>query len=536
MNSIITLTGKYSRLMLLIFCAAMVASATVAIRGRADSAMKGKTTLSKCDSVEIPLATKILPPRANSLFNAQDQSRFTPSAPTFTVNDVSDGHDGNPGDGICDTGVGFTTGACTLRAAIEEYEAEAGGAGSTINFNLVGLPVIISASSAYPALTKNVTITGLGANLLNVRGNATFTMFTINSGVTASISGLSIEGGHSTSSTTGGGITNAGTLTLTACNLQGSVAINGGAINGLSGSTTTINNSSIVGNQATANGTGIFGSTGSTVNLNNSTVALNTGGFAGVVNNGGTMTITSSTIATNTAPGVFASGSTSLYNTIVTTSISGADVSGGFTSNGHNLITNAGSATGFTNGVNGDIVGSSANLSPLADFGGPTLTSALVRGNFGNSVAIDAGNNTGAPATDQRGVARPFNGTVNIGAFEAKIDMTPTNLPSGTINSAYSTTLTGTNGTGPYTFSIYTGTLPNGITLASDGTLSGTPTQSGTFTVGFEARDASGIGGARLYGLLINDAGLKIINLPGEWRIKSNRIRPVFSRHSLTGC
>ncbi|HYJ08041.1 MAG TPA: CSLREA domain-containing protein, partial [Polyangiaceae bacterium] len=40
----------------------------------------------------------------------------TASAVTFTVNTEVDGPDDNPGDGLCAT----SSGACTLRAAIEE--------------------------------------------------------------------------------------------------------------------------------------------------------------------------------------------------------------------------------------------------------------------------------------------------------------------------------------------------------------------------------------------------------------------------------
>jgi len=50
----------------------------------------------------------------------------------FTVNGVNEGHDANPGDGICAIG----TGSCTLRAALEEANADA--AANTINFNLPG--------------------------------------------------------------------------------------------------------------------------------------------------------------------------------------------------------------------------------------------------------------------------------------------------------------------------------------------------------------------------------------------------------------
>ncbi|MCB0108002.1 MAG: hypothetical protein KDE53_18900 [Caldilineaceae bacterium] len=54
------------------------------------------------------------------------------------------------------------------------------------------------------------------------------------------------------------------------------------------------------------------------------------------------------------------------------------------------------------------------NLGPLTNNGGPTATIALNAG----SVAIDAGDNTRCPATDQRGVMRPVGSHCDIGAFE----------------------------------------------------------------------------------------------------------------------
>lgn len=54
-------------------------------------------------------------------------------------------------------------------------------------------------------------------------------------------------------------------------------------------------------------------------------------------------------------------------------------------------------------------------LGPLANNGGPTLTMSPLPG----SPSIDAGNDSSAPATDQRGVPRPQGAHVDIGAMEA---------------------------------------------------------------------------------------------------------------------
>ena len=64
---------------------------------------------------------------------------------TFVVTAVNDGDDANPGDGNCAT----ATKVCTLRAAIEEANADAGA--DTIHFNLPGIGIhVMSISSELP--------------------------------------------------------------------------------------------------------------------------------------------------------------------------------------------------------------------------------------------------------------------------------------------------------------------------------------------------------------------------------------------------
>src|SRR5262249_16880998 len=118
----------------------------------------------------------------------------------------------------------------------------------------------------------------------------------------------------------------------------------------------------------------------------------------------------------------------SIRNTIVARNVadvSDPDVSGGFVSGGHNLIGDGTGSNDFTNGVNGDIVGTAASpidprLGPLQNNGGRTQTMALLPG----SPAIDHGDNVNVPAADQRGFPRVRDGNgdgvaiVAIGAFE----------------------------------------------------------------------------------------------------------------------
>jgi len=89
------------------------------------------------------------------------------------------------------------------------------------------------------------------------------------------------------------------------------------------------------------------------------------------------------------------------------------DISGYMGSFGHNLVQNA---NGWLNAGSepSDLVGIDPKLGPLQDNGGATMTHALLTG----SPAIDAGDSTGAPSEDQRGVPRPQGRGVDIGAFE----------------------------------------------------------------------------------------------------------------------
>ena len=79
------------------------------------------------------------------------------------------------------------------------------------------------------------------------------------------------------------------------------------------------------------------------------------------------------------------------------------------------------------------------------------------------------------------------------------VTLAPTTLPSGTVGSPYSVTISAGGGTVPYTFTITAGVLPDGLTLATDGVLSGAPTVPTTTTFTVQAKDASNFTGTREY-------------------------------------
>jgi hypothetical protein len=101
---------------------------------------------------------------------------------------------------------------------------------------------------------------------------------------------------------------------------------------------------------------------------------------------------------------------------------------------------------------------------------------------------------------------------ITISATVSPVAIVATSLPAGRVNVAYSAAEQATGGSGSYTWSIASGALPAGLTLsASSGTISGTPTASGTFSVTIaaaDAKDASNVATAT-YSLVIS-TGVKI--------------------------
>src|SRR5581483_5650244 len=82
----------------------------------------------------------------------------------------------------------------------------------------------------------------------------------------------------------------------------------------------------------------------------------------------------------------------------------------------------------------------------------------------------------------------------------------PTSLPQATVSAPYNVSFTATGGTPPYTFGISAGTLPPGLSLGAGGTLSGTPTTSGSFPFDIKAADAAACVQTASYTLIVNPA------------------------------
>jgi hypothetical protein len=72
------------------------------------------------------------------------------------------------------------------------------------------------------------------------------------------------------------------------------------------------------------------------------------------------------------------------------------------------------------------------------------------------------------------------------------LGVTTGGLPTAKVGQSYNESLSASGGVRPYTWRLASGSLPVGIALAADGTLSGTPTQAGSASLTFEVTDAGG--------------------------------------------
>jgi hypothetical protein len=93
-------------------------------------------------------------------------------------------------------------------------------------------------------------------------------------------------------------------------------------------------------------------------------------------------------------------------------------------------------------------------------------------------------------------------------------------LPSWTQNHpGYSTTISATGGTTPYSWSVLSGSLPNGLTLATvgdNGVISGTPSASGTFNFTIQVTDGVLQTASQAFSIVVNPAvSISTSSLPG---------------------
>lgn len=224
---------------------------------------------------------------------------------TFTVNSTADEVDAAAGDGSCAT----ASGTCTLRAAIQEANAQQGAheivlPAGTYTSTIPGQGEEAAATGDLD-ITGNLTITGAGTSATIVDGNALDRVIEVHSGAVVTISDTTIQNGENGESPfAGAGISNAGTLSLlrsVVANNHGTGVYSGGGGGIFNAGTLSLESSAVRDNTAAYRGGGICNLSG-TVSLKNSTVSNNTetyGGGGGIANLCGSVTVIGSVIRGN---------------------------------------------------------------------------------------------------------------------------------------------------------------------------------------------------------------------------------------------
>jgi hypothetical protein len=331
-------------------------------------------------------------------------------APTLlTVTSTSDVHVG---------------GLLNLREALDEANRDASrGQSDTITFaaSLGTATITLSAGplDLYGAsATATQTIDGGGR--ITVSGNNASRVFQIDAGVRAELDGLTITHGRVTTSS-GGGIYNAGTLTVSNSTLSGNSAYyyGGGIYNNYYGATLTVSNSTLSGNSATGrhgSGGGIYN--GGTLTVSNSTLSGNSAtgygdGGGGIYNlSSSTLTVSNSTLSGNSAyngGGIYNYGGATL-------TVSNSTVSGNLATYGGGIANSSGTLTVTGSTLSGN---SAYGGGGIDNSGTLTVTGSTLSGNsagYGGGIYNSGGTLTVSNSTLPGNIASYYGGGIFTGS------------------------------------------------------------------------------------------------------------------------
>jgi hypothetical protein len=167
-------------------------------------------------------------------------------------------------------------------------------------------------------------------------------------------------------------------------------------------------------------------------------------------------------------------------------------------------------AASFPEGERGVAYNTSLDITPP----GSPYTVSVVSGSLPAGLTIDhTGTINGVPSAK----AKSTRFTVEVsehGSYVAKtfsitiykaIKVTNTRLQKGVTGKSYTTTLKVAGGKAPYTWSVISGSLPLGLAVnGATGSITGVPTQAGTFTAGFRVSDSLGGAAEKTFSLRVN--------------------------------
>jgi predicted outer membrane repeat protein len=362
-----------------------------------------------------------------------------------------------------------------LRYCVNQAD-QAANAGSTITFDTKAIgSSTITLSHGELAISDNMTIQGPGASNLTISGGKISRVFDITATTAVvTISNLTISGGSaSETGETGGGINNAGSLTVSDCALAGNSAYEGGGI--FSGTSLAISDCTLSGNSANFGGGGIANVGSGTVrgcNLSGNSADGNPSGGGGI-DNVGSLTVSDSTLSGNSATGI--GGGIENFDTLT---LSDCTLSGNSATNGGGIFS-SGAGRSFLTVIDCTLSGNSASDAG----GGIDNTGGIWPGSLATLTVIDStlsGNSANFGGGIVNGV--PSSMTVSDCTLSGNTANGPSAAGGGIYNGGILTvsdsTLSGNSANGPGVIGLPGGGgIESGPFLTiSDSTLSGNST------------------------------------------------------------
>jgi Putative Ig domain len=229
----------------------------------------------------------------------------------------------------------------------------------------------------------------------------------------------------------------------------------------------------------------------------------------------GTLSGVTTTSATYNAPSV--APGTSVTDTVTATSVTfpAQSASLSITVQGVPLIT--------TTSLPGGNWGSPYNATVSGAGGVPPFTWSISAGSLTTGLSLGASTTRTVTISGTPGAQANSNFTIKMqdstGAFATQaltiaigaplpLQVTTTTLPNGALNVAYpSTTLQASGGVPPFTWTVTSGNLPTGLSLAANGTITGTPTAAGTFNFTVQVTDSQSVTATANLSITVNNLG-----------------------------
>ena len=358
---------------------------------------------------------------------------------------------------INSSGINLSSSSLTAAQFNQAYTTTITATGGTGPYSFLitsgGLPPGLTLSSG-GALTGTPTASGTYNFALRVQDSTTaFSVFNLSLLVNPSTLGITTL----TLPAATAGVTYSTTISATGGTLPYSFTLNGGSLpSGL-----TLSTSGVISGVPTSSGTAAF-----TVRVGDAQAASATANYNLTVSGTGTLTITTAALpsAQINQP----------YNTAVS-------VSGGILPYTFSII-----GGGLPSGLN---LFSNGGISGTPTIGGNYTFILRVTDGFG-------------AATQQ---------SLSIQVSSSGLGITTLTLPNGQLGQFYTTSLSASGGTAPYIFSVASGSLPNGVTLATNGVLSGLPTTGGGFEVLIQVTDATSLVAQKNFNFVIGSSVLSFL-------------------------